>query len=72
MTWAAFVKTAYQAAREWGIQPSEFWALSPAEWWAEFDSKMRAQKRMKIGMGGVSQADWDEAVRKHKAKVKHG
>jgi len=51
VTWAAFVKRAYQAARDWGIQPSEFWKMSPWEWWTEFESKMEAQKRLADHMG---------------------
>lgn len=44
MTWAAFERQAYQAARDWGVQPSEFWAMSPAEWWAEADAKIRESR----------------------------
>lgn len=69
MTWAAFTKTAYKAAREWGMQPSEFWKLSPAEWWAEFDTKYLAQKRLDKKGGGFSAAEWDDARRRHKAKM---
>ena len=47
MTWAAFCRGAYQAARGWGIQPAEFWAMSLWEWWAEFDAKIEEQKAMK-------------------------
>lgn len=68
MTWAAFVKTAYKAARGWGVQPSEFWQMSPREWWWEFDSNLAAHKRMTPGRGGFSVAEWDDARRRHKER----
>lgn len=70
MTWADFVKTAYKAAREWGIQPSEFWAMSPTEWWWEADSKIAFSRQTTKGAGGFSQAEWAEARRKHREKMK--
>lgn len=72
MTWAAFVKTAYGAARSWELQPSEFWALSPQEWWWEFDQHLIEQRRMTKGTGGISQADWAAARRKHKERFGNG
>ena len=60
MTWAAFERQAYQAARDWGIQPSEFWSLSPAEWWAELDAKIREQRAMEKGAGGGKRVKWTE------------
>lgn len=73
MTWAALVRNAYRAAREWGIQPSEFWAMSPAEYWAEFDTKYEMAQRLKDGgkQGGkspFSQAEWEDARRRHKER----
>lgn len=79
MTWAAFVKRAYQAARDWGMQPSEFWALSPWEWWIELDAKIEASKRIeeRIGEaksgkkgGGFTNAEWAAARKKHAEKMK--
>ena len=80
MTWAAFVRKAYQAARDWGMQPSEFWRLSPWEWWAELDAKIEAQERIdealneakggKAKGGGFSRAEWDKARAKHSEKMK--
>ncbi len=80
MTWAAFTRRAYQAARTWGIQPSEFWRLSPCDWWAEFDAKMDEADRMEEltaksgfapkGGGGFSKAEWDKARRIHAEKMK--
>lgn len=74
MTWADFVKQAYRSARDWGVQPSEFWALSPREWWWEADDKIRQAKAMRIGMGGHSELEWEEARKRHreKMKAKHG
>lgn len=72
MTWAAFVKSAYQAARNWDMQPSEFWALSPLEWWWEFDARMAAQKRLTNKGGGFSGADWEAARKRHKERMRHG
>lgn len=63
-----FLRLAYQCAREWGIQPSEFAGLSLAQWWAEYDSKLVAQKKATKGLGGVSQYDWEQAKKAHKAK----
>ena len=75
MTWAAFVRTAYQAARDWGMQPSEFWRLSPWEWWSELDAKMKAQEQIEKIMGkgksaGFSSGEWDAARKKHSEKMK--
>ena len=76
MTWAAFVRKAYQAARDWGIQPSEFWRLSPWEWWVEFDAKVAESRRIeersggnKSG-GGFSKSEWNAARKKHAEKMK--
>ena len=79
MTWAAFVKRAYQAARDWGMQPSEFWGLSPWEWWTELDAKVAESRAIeeridgaKAGKSGgtFSKAEWTEARRKHAEKIK--
>ena len=79
MTWAAFARRAYQAARDWGVQPSEFRALSPAEWWAEFDARMDANDRIEAEMqthkrpGGrseFSKAQWDAARKAHSEKMR--
>ena len=43
--------------------------MSPKEFWIEFDDKIREQKRMKKGLGGHSVADWEDARRRHKAKM---
>lgn len=69
MTWAGFVKAAYKSARDWGIQPSEFWAMSVAEWWWEADAKIRLSKKMTKGTGGISQADWEDARKRHKERM---
>jgi hypothetical protein len=45
--------------------------MSPEEWWLEFDSRLAAQKRVSKGAGGFTAAEWDEARRKHREKVKH-
>lgn len=71
MTWAAFVKRAYQAARDWGMQPSEFWGLSPQEFWWEFDAKLAVQKaieKQQGGKAGFTGAEWADARRRHKEK----
>ena len=78
MTWATFAKAAYAVAREWGMQPSEFWNLSPAEYWAEFDSKVRAARRLQeLADGGkpgkakgsaFSSAEWDDARRRFRER----
>lgn len=76
MTWASFVKSAYKACREWGMQPSEFWQLSPTEFWWEFDFKIKAQRELSKKMpgkpsgSGATAADW-EAARK-RFREKHG
>lgn len=77
MTWAAFERSAYQAARSWGIQPSEFWALPINDWWIELDAKIEESNRLKEMAeghkkqgGGFSRAEWDDARKRHKAK--HG
>lgn len=72
MTWADFVRTAYKSARSWGMQPSEFWSLSPQEWWWEFDEKLLEHKRLTKKGGGLSQADWEAARRKHKERMANG
>lgn len=75
MTWAVFERNAYQAARSWGIQPSEFWALAISDWWVELDGKVVENKKMQEVAnggskgGGFSQAEWAEARAKHKAKI---
>jgi hypothetical protein len=70
VTWADFVKAAYKAARDWGIQPSEFWAMSVQEWWWEADSKIAVSKRLKKGPSGFSEAEWEDARRRHREKMK--
>lgn len=35
----------YLAARDWGIQPSEFWDMTVGEWLLEADAKYRASPR---------------------------
>ena len=82
MTWAAFVKKAYQAARDWGIQPSEFWRMSPWEWWAELDSRIIANRAIeerleeaKTGKkpgGGFSGKEWEDARRRHRERKARG
>ena len=54
------------------MQPSEFWQLSPQEWWWEFDQRMHEQKRLTQKGGGLSQAEWEEARRKHKERMRNG
>lgn len=77
MTWAAFERSAYQAARSWGIQPSEFWNMAISDWWVELDAKIEESRRLegltgnKKG-GGFSQAEWAKARAKHKAKMNGG
>lgn len=73
MTWAAVVRRAYVAARGWGIQPSEFWAMSPEEWWLELDGHIETQARIEAqtpGLGGRTKAEWEEAKRRHREKMR--
>lgn len=70
MTWASFVKAAYKAARDWGMQPSEFWSLSIQEWWWELGSRHETAQRMTPGLGGISKAEWAEGHRIHQDKMK--
>lgn len=72
MTWAAFVKSAYQAARGWDIQPSEFWSMTPQEWWWEFDQRLLDHKRLTKKGGGLSEADWADARKRHKERMSNG
>lgn len=75
MTWAVFERNAYQAARSWGIQPSEFWAMPIVDWWVELDGKVVESKRIQEAAkrGGsnsaFTEAEWAEARAKHKAKM---
>lgn len=62
---------AYKAAREWGIQPSEFRALSPWEFWLEFDTKTEIAEKIKATSGGkFSGPEWDRARRIHAEKMR--
>lgn len=80
MTWAAFERNAYQAARSWGIQPSEFWQLPVADWWVELDAKLVEARQMeerldqaktgKSARGAFTNAEWDAARKKHAEKMK--
>lgn len=80
MTWAAFERTAYQAARSWGMQPSEFWRLPIADWWAELDAHIAENRlvneRLEQAKGGgkgksaFSGAEWQAARRKHSERMK--
>lgn len=82
MTWAAFERSAYQSARSWGMQPSEFWTLPVADWWAELDGKIAEARQMEdrleeIRSGNVkgksnvfSRSEWEAARRKHSEKMK--
>jgi hypothetical protein len=57
----------YTAAREWGMQPSEFWSLSPIEFWWEFDAKVKVQKRLEkqsSPAGKFTEAEWEAARQK--------
>jgi len=78
VTWAAFTRTAYQAARGWGIQPSEFWAMSVWEWWAELDAKIIENRKIREMSGGrkgggtntsFAPAAWAAARKRHKEKM---
>jgi hypothetical protein len=76
VTWAAFARRAYQAARDWGIQPSEFWSMSPQEWWWEMDARLDTQDEInsiRDGKGqkggGFTKAEWSKARAEHKAKM---
>lgn len=80
MTWAAFERSAYQAARSWGMQPSEFWALPVADWWAELDAHIAEARRLedrlkdakagKVGGSAFSEAEWAAARKRHAEKMK--
>lgn len=78
MTWAAFERNAYQAARSWGMQPSEFWVLPVCDWWVELDGKIAENKRIEdltkggSARSGFSQAEWADARARHKAKMNDG
>lgn len=75
MTWAVFERNAYQAARSWGMQPSEFWALPVVDWWVELDAKIKENNKLReiseggAKGGGFSQAEWADARARHKAKM---
>lgn len=77
MTWAALERDLYQAARMWGIQPSEFWTLPVYDFWAEMDSKIIEANKLKeitagnkAGMKGFSTpAQWEDARRRHREKM---
>lgn len=58
------------------MQPSEFWRLPVCDWWAELDAHIIEARRLQEKMGGAksggsafSQAQWDEARRKHREKM---
>ncbi len=80
MTWAVFQRNAYQAARSWGMAPSEFWRLPVADWWAELDWHIAETRRLKLladeAKGGgkktgsaFTAAQWEDARRKHREKM---
>lgn len=80
MTWAAFERMAYQAARSWGMQPSEFWQLPVADWWAELDAHIVESRMVKEqverakgggkGRSAFTGAEWQEARRKRVERLK--
>lgn len=80
MTWAAFQRGAYQAARSWGIQPSEFWKMPIADWWVELDAQLDQADRIKEITEGAkkpggkfSGAEWADARKRFKErKAKNG
>jgi hypothetical protein len=43
--------------------------MSPEEFWIEFDLKHEIQRRITKGLGGISEAEWDAARKKHKEKM---
>lgn len=75
MTWAAFERGAYQAARAWEVQPSEFWGMSPWEWWMEFDMRIAEDRKMREAIDKkpkpgtkFSGGEWDDARRRFKER----
>jgi hypothetical protein len=61
------------------MQPSEFWRLPICDFWAEVDSRVEEARKVKEisegmkGKGGgsvFSSAQWEEARRKHREKMK--
>ena len=71
MTWAAFERGAYQAARAWDIQPSEFWGMSPWEWWMEVDMRIAEDRKIREARdkkpkpgAKFSTAEWEDARRR--------
>ena len=81
MTWAAFERSAYQSARSWGMQPSEFWALPVADWWAELDGKIAEARQLEERLDEIktgakpkanvfSREEWEAARRKHSENMK--
>lgn len=75
MTWAAFERSSYQAARSWGIQPSEFWKLPVYDFWAELDAKVIEAEKLREMTAGqktsgnvFSREDWEAARAKHREK----
>lgn len=75
MNWAGFVESCYVAARSWGHSWQDFLDLPIPMWWLEFDyhvkhSKQvdRSLKEQKIGLGGFTEAEWEDARKAFKRK----
>lgn len=67
------MQSAYSlAVADWSISPTEFWRMSPQEWWWLFDHKHSQMKSTKKGLGGFSEAEWDDARARHREKMKNG
>lgn len=47
----------YLAARNWGIQPSEFWEMTMAEWFLEAGQYMEMQEQAPKVPGKLSDAE---------------
>lgn len=48
----------YQAARGWGVQPSEFWGMTLGEWFAEAEMAIEQADRLPHRPGSkLSRAD---------------
>lgn len=67
------VKRAFQAARYWGVQPSEFWAMAIRDWWWEYaarDEESRELRRMADTPAKFRGPKWDEARKRHAEKMR--
>jgi len=49
----------YVAARNWGIQPSEFWDMTMVEWFAEAQFHQRQNEGQKPVKGHLSDQEVD-------------